>query len=258
MNVGFIGTGNMGGALIKGLLKSGRYNVFVYDISFEKADSYSKSGAEACSSIEEISEKSDVLILTVKPNIYTSVLKTLSELNYSKKLISVAPGISLEFLQASLPGAQIVRTMPNTPALYGEGMTLVIEISDNNFQNEVADLFKCVGEVSILPENLIDAGTALSGSSPAMVYRLIDAMANNAVSYGINKKEAVRIAAQAVLGSAKTVLESNLHPIVLSDAVCSPGGTTIEMVNELERLGFYNSIVSSMDCCIKKCKNMKK
>ncbi|MBQ7039974.1 MAG: pyrroline-5-carboxylate reductase [Clostridia bacterium] len=258
MNIGFIGAGNMGGALINGLLSTKKYNVFVYDLNKEKLKFFSDNGALLVDSIDELAKTSDLIILTVKPNIYPSVLTKLSELNYNKKLISVAPGLSLDYLSATLPKAQIIRTMPNTPAMVSEGMTLVVDIDNKEFLNEVVSLLECVGKVSVLPESLIDAGTALSGSSPAMVYRLIDAMANGAVAYGINKQEAIKIAAQAVLGSAKMVLESDIHPIQLSDAVCSPGGTTIEMVNELGKLGFGNTVISAMDRCIEKSLKMKK
>lgn len=258
MKIGFVGAGNMGGALIDGLLKSGKYIVNIYDVNTDKLASYKERGAFICNTISELCSASDIVVLTIKPNIYPAVLKELSDLNYSKKLVSVAPGVSLEFLGASLPSAQIIRTMPNTPAMVGEGMTLVAESAHQTFQNEVVEILNNVGEVSVIPETLLDAGTALSGSSPAMVYRLIDAMANGAVSHGIPKEKAVKIAAQAVLGSAKMVLESNYHPIELSDAVCSPGGTTIEMVNELEKLGFAHTIVSSMEKCIQKSIKMKK
>lgn len=258
MNIGFIGAGNMGGALISRLIKSGKYSVNIFDVNTDKLACYNESRACICKTIAELCSLSDIIILTVKPNIYPQILRSLYELNYSKKIVSVAPGISLEFLTSALPSARIIRIMPNTPAMVGEGMTLVVESEDIELQKETIEILENVGKTAVIPESMIDAGTALSGSSPAMVYRLIDAMANGAVRYGIPKDKAVEIAAQAVIGSAKMVLENDIHPIALSDAVCSPGGTTIEMVNELEACNFAHAIVSAMDKCIQKSLKMKK
>ena len=258
MNIGFIGTGNMGGALINGLLASEKYTVIVYDKDINKSTVFKESGAEVAENIQKLTATADVIILTVKPNVYQPVLKELNEIDYSKKLISVAPGITIEYIKSQLPNAKIIRTMPNTPALVGEGMTLIAASSDETLQNEVTEIFKCVGEVSVIPETLMDAGVALSGSSPAMIYRMIDIMSNSALSYGIPKNEAVKIAAQTVLGSAKMVLETGKHPMQLSDEVCSPGGTTIAAVNELENQGFDKAILKSMECCVEKSRSMKK
>ena len=258
MNIGFIGAGNMGGALINGLLSSKKYSVIVYDKDINKSCAFKENGAEVAENIQQLSVVADIIILTVKPNVYQSVLKELNELNYSKKIISVSPGITVEYIKSQLPNAKIIRTMPNTPALVGEGMTLIAASDDINLQNEVAEIFKCVGKVSVISENLMDAGVALSGSSPAMIYRMIDIMSNSALSYGIPKKEAVKIAAQTVLGSAKMVLETGKHPIQLSDEVCSPGGTTIAAVNELENQGFDKAILKSMERCVEKSRSMNK
>ncbi len=258
MKIGFIGAGNMGGALISGLLKSGKYDVFVFDIHFSNAEAFEKNGAHVCKDVLEIADQSDILILTVKPNVYPIILDQLNQIAFAKRLVTVAPGITVADIQKRLPNAKIVRTMPNTPALVGEGITLIAQSHDQALQNEVQEILNCVGKTAVLQEHLMDAGTALSGSSPALVYKLIEIMANSALSYGIPKQEGIKIAAQTVLGSAKMVLETNLHPSMLSDNVCSPGGTTIALMNELAKHGFESAILSAMDRCVDKARNMKK
>ena len=256
MNIGFIGAGNMGSALINGLSKREKYNIYVYDASFEKLNSL--SNVNICVSVKDVAIKSDVLILSVKPNIYDSIILELFELKFKSIVVSVAAGITVSYIKNKLPTATVVRTMPNTPALVGEGMTLIAECDNNEVQKVISDIFSCVGKTAIIPESFMEAGTALSGSSPAMVYQLIDVMANNALAYGIPKQKAIEIAAQTVLGSAKMVLESNLHPAQLIDNVCSPGGTTIEMMNTLAKKGFDKTVHCAMDACTTKTFKMKK
>jgi pyrroline-5-carboxylate reductase len=146
--------------------------------------------------------------------------------------------------------------MPNTPALVGEAMTA---ISYNSFVreeeiNQIRQIFGGFGKTEIIPEHLMDAFTGVCGSSPAYIYMLIEAMADEAVAEGIPREQAYRFAAQAVLGSAKMVLETGKHPGELKDMVCSPGGTTIAAVMELEKRGFRSSIMEAMKVCVEKCK----
>lgn len=257
MNIGFIGIGNMGGAFIDGLLESGCYNVYLYDLDMSKIQKYKSQHVFACDSIKDISDKSEILFLTVKPNVYSSVLEELALFNYSNILISVAPGITTQYISSIVNTAKVVRIMPNTPAMVGEGMTLISK-TDSDLMEKVKPVLEKVGKLTVLPESMMDYGTALSGSSPALIYQLIDGMANAALSYGIPKEEGIKIAAQTVLGSAKMVLETGEHPQKLSDKVCSPGGTTIEMVNTLKKCGFDKTIVESFDACVKKAQQMKK
>ena len=257
MNIGFIGVGNMGGAFINGLIKSGDFNVYLYDLNLDKAKKFQGINVHICDSINEISEKSEILFLTVKPNIYPDVLEQLSELNYANILISVAPGITTQYISSIVKSAQVIRIMPNTPAMVGEGMTLISD-TDSHLIETIKPILENVGKVAVLPESMMDYGTALSGSSPALIYQLIDIMANAALSYGIPKDDGIKIAAQTVLGSAKMVLETGEHPQTLSDNVCSPGGTTIEMVNTLKKCGLGKTIVEAFDACVKKAQQMKK
>ena len=150
--------------------------------------------------------------------------------------------------------------MPNTPALVGEGMTLISyenNIDENDIKN-VKKLFESVGKVEILDEKLMNEVTALTGSSPAYVYMFIEAMADAAVLSGIPRGIAYKLAAQSVMGSAKMVLESGKHPGELKDEVCSPGGTTIEAVSELEKNGFRSAVIEAMNVCTKRAREIGK
>ena len=155
-------------------------------------------------------------------------------------------------------GVQTLRVMPNTPALVGAGFTAICE--ENTFSKAslgwAKELFATLGVVQVLPESLFDAVVAVSGSSPAYVYMFIEAMADGAVRLGMPRKMAIQAAAQAVLGSAKMVLATGEHPASLKDNVCSPGGTTIEAVQSLEKNGFRGAVLEAMDACARKNRKM--
>ncbi len=251
-NIGFVGCGNMGGALIKALLNNSENSVSIFDTNTSLAASF--DGAFVKNSIDEL-KACDYIFVTVKPQVYPAVLGALSD--YNKTLITVAPGFTTQKIAEYVKNARIVRTMPNTPALVGEGVFLVACDADKEGEfTDIKELLSCAGEVFLIPEKLMDTGVALSGSSPAMVYMLIDAMASAACEGGFSKAQAIEIAAKTVLGSAKMVLETGVHPSVLCDNVCSPGGTTIVMVNELEEKGFKSAAVSSMKKCADKASKM--
>ncbi|HPD01708.1 MAG TPA: pyrroline-5-carboxylate reductase, partial [Acetivibrio sp.] len=171
-----------------------------------------------------------------------------------KILVSVAVGIPIKFYQG-IVGAdkRIVRTMPNTPALVGEGMTLMCweNVSDDEGKT-VREIFECFGKVEYLDEKLMSEVTALTSSSPAYVFMFIEAMADAAVLSGIPRNLAYKLAAQAVLGSAKMVLETGKHPGELKDMVCSPAGTTIEAVSSLEKNRFRYAVIEAMNECTRK------
>ena len=184
----------------------------------------------------------DFLVLSVKPHLYKIVIDEIKDyLKPETVVITIAAGITLEKLK-NMFGKNIktVRTMPNTPAMAGEGMTAVIpnEFVTENELKEVMEILNSFGKAEIIEEKLIDAVIAVSGSSPAYVYMMIEAMGDAAVAGGMARDKAYKFAAQAVLGSAKMVLETGIHPGELKDMVCSPGGTTIEAVAALEENGF--------------------
>jgi len=256
--VGIIGTGNMGGAIIKGICSSKKaYEIYIYDINTRLTEQLSSDyPVTAMSSVKELTGICDVVIAAVKPQSMESMLKECREtLSPSTLFVSVAVGLPVAYYTKIL-GAdkKIVRTMPNTPALVREGVTIVS--FGNNITPEekklVKDIFSCIGVVEELDESLMSEVTALTSSSPAYVFMMIEAMADAAVQSGIPRSISYRLAAQAVLGSAKMVLETQKHPAELKDMVCSPAGTTIEAVFKLEEKGFRNAIMAAMKECTRR------
>lgn len=203
-----------------------------------------------------------MIILAVKPYVLQEVLDTIKPALSGKALISIAAGWTVAMLREALQGtgATFLRVMPNTPAMVSEGMTAMCEdttFSENDFAF-AKNLFEAVGRTVVLPERLFDGVIAISGSSPAYVYMMIEAMADAGVREGLTRPCAYEMAAQAVLGSALMVLQSGDHPGALKDAVCSPGGTTIEAVEELERKGFRAAIMDAMRVCADRSREMSK
>jgi pyrroline-5-carboxylate reductase len=266
MKLGFIGTGCMGTAMIKSIINSEKLpakSIYIFDLDAEKTGQLKNEfGVEVLSSGTEVVEKSDIIILAVKPNVLKPVLEACkSSFDNKKILVSFAVGVPIKFYKEIIGvDKKVVRTMPNTPMQVGEGMTLI------SFESEISkeeakiikDLFECTGKAEILDEKLMSEVTALTGSSPAYVYMFIEAMADAAVKSGIPRAISYKLAAQAVLGSAKMVLETGLHPGELKDQVCSPAGTTIEAVNTLEKNGFRYSIMDAMNECTKRAKEIGK
>lgn len=264
MTIGFIGGGNMATALISGLISSQKVKpeeIYVYDVDAEKLEAMKNElKINSSSSVSELEQTVEIVVLSVKPNIMPVIFSELEGID-SKLYISIAAGITLESLAKGI-GAdkRIIRTMPNTPALVGCGMT-VITPNANVSPSEVdmvEDLLSGIGDTVRLDEKYMNAAIALHSSSPAYIYMLIDAMADSGVKYGLPKNVALKLAAKAVEGSAKMVLESDEHPMKLKDNVCSPGGTTIAAVCDLESSGFRASIQSAIDACIQKADNMSK
>lgn len=264
MKIGFIGTGNMGSAIVEGYIKKysdEKTNVFVFDKDTQRSkklvDTYD---IQYCDSIEEIMANSEAVILAVKPNIYGYVLEDIEKYASDQHIVvSIAAGISIAFMESFFKGPiKIVRTMPNTPALVSEGMTALsrnAHILDHEFQR-VVDIFKAVGKTEIIDEKLMDVVPGISGSSPAYVYMLIEALADGAVLHGMPRNQAYQMGAQAVLGAAKMVLETLKHPGDLKDMVCSPGGSTIEAVAKLEEKGMRSAVIEAVNVCTEKCKRM--
>ncbi len=264
MKIGFIGSGNMATALAKGFIASGVVRESDLTISDKSADSLKKwEGREVVTATDnkKVFDRSDIVIFAVKPNVLPDVLKEVRKSAKGKLLVSIAAGVTLDTMTEILgKDAKIVRAMPNTPAQVGCGMT-VLSLNKNISSEEaetIQKLFEGAGSALILEEKYINAATALHGSSPAYVYMLIDAMADSGVKYGIPKTISLQLAAKAVEGSAKMVLETKKHPSELKDAVCSPGGTTIAAVLELEKTGFCSSVADAIDACVSKAEEMSK
>ncbi|MCX7708826.1 MAG: pyrroline-5-carboxylate reductase [Clostridia bacterium] len=264
--IGFIGTGNMGTAMIKNLAKSGTVSpdkIYIFDIDRAKLNELAaETGANTAESGVDVAKNADIVILAVKPNILKSVLEACKPyMNEKKILVSVAVGVPIKFYKSLIgEDKKVIRTMPNTPAMVGEGMTLVSydqAITDEELA-AVKSLFECLGKVETLDEKLMSEVTALTGSSPAYVFMFIEAMADAAVQSGIPRVLAYKLASQAVLGSAKMVLETGKHPGELKDQVCSPAGTTIEAVAALEKKGFRHAVIEAMGECTRRAKEIGK
>lgn len=263
--LGFIGGGNMGGAILRGVLADGYVkatDVAVCDVSRRKLEEISRELplVTCVESAVELVEMCDMIILAVKPYFLGGVIEDVRDVLQGKAIISIAAGWTVAMLAEALDGtnATYLRVMPNTPAMVGEGMTALCD--DTNFSKDdfafAKGIFDACGRTVILPERLFDGVIAISGSSPAYVFMMIEAMADAGVKEGIPRACAYEMAAQAVLGSALMVLQSGTHPASLKDAVCSPGGTTIEAVEELERKGFRAAVMDAMGACAEKSREM--
>ena len=264
--IGFIGAGNMGGAMIGGICQSGLVapdQIIVSDYSAAAIEKiHAAYGVKTTLSNEEAAANSDVLFLAVKPYQFENVLPALAKvLKKDCIVVSIAAGKTIASVEALLGShIKLVRAMPNTPALVGESMSALCgnkNISDEEL-SYVHQIFLCFGQAEIVSESMIDTVIGVSGSSPAYVYMFIEAMADAAVADGMPRNMAYKFAAQSVLGSAKMVLETGKHPGELKDAVCSPGGTTIEAVAALEAGGFRSTVINAQRACVQKAKDMSK
>ena len=262
--VGFIGCGNMGSSMVGGLIKSGflKPEDIIVSTKTETSAKRLKDEFKIETTLDSklVAEKSDVLILAVKPFMYKKVIDEVKEvLTADKLVITIAAGITIQNMEDWLGEEyRIIRTMPNTPALVGQAMSAVCP--NKNVTEEdlkyCCNIFESFGECAQLEEKDFHAFIALAGSSPAYVFMFIEAMADSAVQLGIPRAKAYKMAAQSVLGSAKMVLDTGKHPGELKDMVCSPAGTTIDAVVELEKLGFRSSVIEAMNKCAEKSKNM--
>jgi pyrroline-5-carboxylate reductase len=265
--IGMIGTGNMGSAILRGIVEAQYIRapmITVFDVSTKRMRETAEDipGINLAADCREVAECSDLIIIAVKPIYVREVIDELRPFLAGKAILSIAAGWTTSMLEQALAGtgATYMRVMPNTPALVGEGMTALCE--NSTFSVEDFDyakgIFDSVGKSKVLPERLFDGVVAISGSSPAYVYMMIEAMADAGVKEGITRTDAYEMAAQSVLGSALMVLSSGTHPAALKDAVCSPGGTTIEAVEELERKGFRAAVMDAMRACAEKSRDMSK
>lgn len=264
LKLGFIGCGNMGKAMLSGVLESGKCvkaDVLVSaktEATREKIKS--QFDIKVTADNKEVAEFADVLFLAVKPQYYAEVIEQIKDVVRDDTIvISIAPGKSLEwFDQAFGKQLKVIRTMPNTPAMVKEGMMGMCpnELVTDEETALVKDICDGFSETEIITENLMDVVTAVSGSSPAYVFMFIEAMADAAVAGGMPRQQAYKFAAQAVLGSAKMVLETGKHPGELKDMVCSPAGTTIQAVRVLEEKGMRSAVIEAMMKCLDISRNM--
>ena len=264
MKLGFIGTGNMAGAIMGGVIKSQIFKpeeIIGADV-MEAGRNKVKELYGICTTDNnhEVVEQAEVVVLSVKPQYYEAVIEEIRDAVRPEQLIiTIAPGKTLAWLAEKFgKEVKIVRTMPNTPAMVGEGMTAVCRnehVTDEELE-KACTILSSFGKVEVISEHLMDAVVSVSGSSPAYVFMFIEAMADAAVADGMPRAQAYKFAAQAVLGSAKMVLETGKHPGELKDMVCSPAGTTIEAVRVLEEKGFRSAVIEAMKACAEVAKGM--
>ena len=264
--IGFIGAGNMGGAILGGIVNSGIIdNEHVIastksDKTLERIKNEYKVNVTKDS--KEVARFADLIVVAVKPNIYDEVLEEIKdEIDKEKIVITIAAGKTIESVQRIIgEDKKIIRTMPNTPALVNCGMSSLSPNKniEKNDIDAVKTIFDSFGKSEIVDESLIDVVIGASGSSPAYAFMFIEAMADCAVSYGMKREMAYEFCAQAVMGAAKMVLETKKHPGELKDMVCSTGGTTIEAVKTLENEGMRSAVINGMASCIEKSIEMSK
>lgn len=260
--IGFIGTGNMAVPIIEGMINGAvvRPEEILLDKNRSRAAAlHEKLGVTLCDGLAELVKASDVLVLAVKPNVVAKVLKEAGEGLQGKAILSVAAGWSTEMLAKAAPGARVLRVMPNTPALVGEGMTAMSKAHTLSEEEcKLAErIFSAFGRAVWVEEYMMEAVIGVSGSGPAYAFMFIEAMADGGVMKGLPRKAAQELAAQTLLGAAKMVLESGKHTGELKDMVCSPGGTTIAAVHALEKGGFRSAVIDAVAASADKAEAMK-
>lgn len=254
----------MASAMIGGILKKNLYSAKDL-IGSDKSEAAVKNAAEkfqiqTVTNNIEVAKEADVLILAVKPQFFEDMIAEIKDVVDEEKLvISIAPGKTMQWIMDCFEKEiKLVRCMPNTPALVGEGCTgfCAYSLVNKKEQAVARDILESFGKAYSVSEQLMDTVVGVSGSSPAYVFMFIEAMADEAVAEGMPRAQAYEFAAQAVLGSAKMVLETGKHPGELKDMVCSPAGTTIQAVKVLEESGFRAAIMDAMEACIDKSRSL--
>ncbi len=262
--IGFIGIGNMGEALLRGILDSGLSspkNILASDINREKLDSLSKElGFTAIDSNCELVKASDIILFALKPDIISKVLSEVSsELCQPKWCISIAAGVNISMIEEKLSeGTAVVRVMPNTPAMVREGMSAISlgRYANEEHLNKTKQIFQAVGKVIVVQEKHMDIVTALSGSGPAFIFLIIEALIDAGVQLGLSRSDASVMAIQTVLGSSKMLFDTQEHPAVLKNKVTSPGGTTAVGLYELEKCGLRASIINAVSAAALRAKQI--
>lgn len=264
--IGFIGAGKMAQAIIGGILHADKVpaeNIMASAASNETVRNVmERFPIRVTTDNKAVAEHADILFLAIKPNLHQAIIEEIKNIIKPHALIiTIAAGISLQFLEESFPRkVKAIRSMPNTPSLIGEGMSVFCanQFVTKEELDEVLRVFSCFGRAEVVAESLMDSIPAISASSPAYVYMFIEALADGGVKNGLTREQSYKLAAQAVVGAAKMVLETGKHPGELKDEVCTPGGATIEAVAELESKGLRTAVLSAMEKCTEKTKALSK
>ena len=263
--IGVIGCGNMGEAIVRGIVRSGKVKstqIIVSDIDPDRVETIvEKYNVAGTTSNRRVVENSEIIFLSVKPKDLEKIVLPIKDAFKDKKtVISVLAGIKISKIKRLIPEATIVRSMPNTPALIGEGALGVSfeEGIDNLKKEELIDILRSLGTVVEVDEDLMDAVTGLSGSGPAYVFMFIEGLIQGGIKEGLSYKQAKELAVQTVLGSAKLIKETDEHPSVLRDKVSSPGGTTIYAIHRLEEKGLKDAVITAVSEATKRSKELSK
>ena len=258
MKIGFIGLGNMGAAILEAVAKTGPHELLLSDHNQEKLAILADRFQGKATDNQEIASQAQVIFLGLKPHLVGPVLSELEASiaeNPTAIWISMAAGVRLDQLAAYLPAEQIIRMMPNTPVAIGQGMTTFATSKAENARL-FEDLMAQSGQVKQLPENLMDAATAIAGCGPAFIYELIEAMTAAGIQNGLTAQVAQDLASQTVLGAAQMVLESDQHPAQLRDQVTSPGGSTIAGLVALTQAGFQAATIQGVNQALERTKEL--
>ena len=268
--LGFIGGGNMAEALVKGLLASSLVaskNIFISDLIADRLEYLSKEyKVKTTGDNRELVEKSDIVVLAVKPQTVKKVIESFSDLvDSNKNIISVAAGISINLIEDTLDAEgkkkiSVIRTMPNTPALVQEGATAICGSKHSSkLDIKIAHhIFKAIGQTVDIEEIHMDAVTGLSGSGPAYIFMIIEALSDAGVKVGLSREVSNTLTIQTILGSAKLARDSGKHPGELKDMVTSPGGTTISGLHMLEEGGIRNALMNAVEMATQRSKELGK
>lgn len=262
---GVIGGGVMGEALLSRLINQQIYLPSEVLVSEPQAKRRSyimeKYGVEVTANNSEVAGAAEVLFLAVKPQVFDMVASELVEnqINVPEQLvISILAGVPLSKLEWAFPGQPVIRSMPNTPATVGAGITAIApgkQVEQHHLE-QAKHIFQSVGEVVEVPENMLDAVTGLSGSGPGYVAVMIEALTDGGVAAGLPRAIASKLALETVFGTAQLLKESSMHPAELKDKVTSPGGTTITGIAELERAGFRSALIEAVKAAYRRSKEL--
>ncbi|MDD6045572.1 MAG: pyrroline-5-carboxylate reductase [Clostridia bacterium] len=262
MKIGFLGAGAMGGAILSGAVSAGVLdpkNVYVSDVSEKILEKYAALGCNICKNNDELGKASDIVVLAVKPQYAAPALATLGDTMNGKAVISIMAGATVERIRSMIKGdIRVLRCMPNTPALVNAGAFALCNETDLTAEEKAfaEKLFTSIGIVEWMSEKLIDTACGLSGSGPAFVALFIEALADGGVLEGLPRPTAYRLAAQTVMGTAKLIMDTGMHPGQVKDMVSSPGGTTITGCQVLEEMGFRAAAIDAVQAATNRSREL--
>lgn len=264
--IGFLGCGNMAECILSGLLRANTFlphQIYVCNRTESRMQYLHEKYGVLCVPVEVLVNKCDIICVGVKPFAVVELIKNISKLlKPSTILISLAAGIPMKIIMQTLgnPSVKLVRAMPNLPSFIGEGTTSISGNKNTSPEdiNRIASLFDSVGKVFVVEESVIHSVIGAAGSAPAYVFMFIEALADAAVHGGIPRVQAYEMVAQTVLGSTKMLLELKKSPSELKDMVCTPGGTTVEALRELEKGGLRSTVMEGAIACMQKSKEMER